>query len=374
MIAGKDKIAYVVADLKRIGPTNQTFNIIRHSGAINNCVVITLFKECDDSRIDDYIAAGIDVKCLNLSRKNVLLQGAKKLRDMLKQVSPCAVHSWGTYADIVSYYACKKIKMPHIITLRCFPMEDAPTRMNPIIGYGLALCVLHIYKNSKYIVACSKSIKDKMEANYKWAKLSFIQNGVDINQFKKIDYKESRERLGINPNEIVFISMGSMIPRKRIDETIEAFLECKDLSNKRLWILGDGYLLESLKNKYQNDKVEFMGKIRDVVPYLSAADVFVSSSESEGMPNAVLEAIACEKPVILSNIPQHIEVFDAIEGCGVSYALGNKKELSDILSNITREKILKLQGMCSNIMNSSLVMSNMGKCYMEYYRKIENGE
>lgn len=370
MIAGKDKIAYVVADLKRIGPTNQTFNIIRHSGAINNCVVITLFKECDDSRIDDYIAAGIDVKCLNLSRKNVLVQGAKKLRDALKQVSPCAVHSWGTYADIVSYYACKKIKMPHIITLRCFPMEDAPTRMNPIIGYGLALCVLHIYKNSKYIVACSKSIKDKMESNYKWAKLGFIQNGVDINQFKKIDYKESREKLGINPNEIVFISMGSMIPRKRIDETIEAFLECKDLSNKRLWILGDGYLLERLKNKYQNDKVEFMGKIRDVVPYLSAADVFVSSSESEGMPNAVLEAIACEKPVILSNIPQHMEVFDEVSGCGIAYCLGNNKELSSILNSLTIKDINIMKENCQKLKNSSFSMYTMGEKYGQYYKKI----
>lgn len=371
MKAGVDKIAYVVADLKRIGPTNQTLNIITNSGAGKNCVVITLFEECDDSRIDDYIAAGIDVQCLNLSRKNVLLQGAKKLGDKIKSVSPCAVHSWGTYADIVSYYACKKINMPHIITLRCFPMEDAPTRMNPIIGYGLAYFVLHIYKNSKYIVACSKSIKDKMESSYKWAKLSYIQNGVDINQFKRLDYHECRSRFRINPDEIVFISMGSMIPRKRIDETIEAFLESKDIFHKRLWILGDGYLLESLKNKYQSENVEFFGKITDVVPYLSAADVFVSSSESEGMPNAVLEAIACEKPVLLSDIPQHKEVLDILGECGIAYHLGKKKELSCAISQMTKDKINEMKLKCVNIYDSDLVMINMGRKYKEYYDSIE---
>ena len=300
----------------------------------------------------------------------MLLKGPFKLKETLQQFMPCAVHSWGTYADIVTHYACNKIKFPHIITLRCFPMEDAPTRMNPIIGYMLAYFVLHIYKNSKYIVACSKSIKDKMEATYKWAHLSYIQNGVDINQFKKMDYKECRKKMGTKNDEIVFISMGSMIPRKRIDETIEAFL-MSNVENKALWVLGDGYLLEEFKRKYQNEGIIFWGKIEDVVPYLSAADVFVSSSESEGMPNAVLEAIACEKPVILSNIPQHNEVLETIDGCGISYHLGDRTELSGIIDNINRSDIEIMKKKCSTIFTSSLIMSEMGRKYREYYSKVK---
>ena len=370
MKVGVDKIAYVVADLKRIGPTNQTLNIITNSGSIKNCLVITLFEECKDTRIDDYKNLGINVICLNLSRKNVLLIGALRLKELLQNEKVKMVHSWGTFADIVSFYAVRKIDIPHVITLRCYPMEDAPTRMNPIVGYVLAMFVLHIYKHSNHIIACSKSIKEKMEKAYMWANLSFIQNGVDTRQYTMLDYKDCREKLKINDNEIVFISMGSMIPRKRIDETVDAFLE-SEIENKRLLILGEGVLLEKYKEKYKNPKVEFLGKIRDVVPYLSASDVFISSSESEGMPNAVLEAIACDKPVILSDIPQHKEVIDTLGGCGIIYHLGNKKELSKEISKMTKNTVNRMKLNCVRIHDSDFVMTNMGRKYEKYYEKIE---
>lgn len=368
MLVGKDRIAYVVADLKRIGPTNQTLNIIINSGAIDNCIVITLFEESADTRIKDYEEMGIKVCCLKLSRKSVLFCGATKLKKMLIAENVNVVHSWGTFADIVSHYATKHMNIPHIITLRCFPIEDAPTRMNPIVGYLLAYYVLHIYKNSKYIVACSKSIKEKMESTYKWAHISYIQNGVDVSSFKKLDYESCRKKLGIK-DEFVLISLGSMIPRKRIDETIEAFLKC-NLSNKRLLILGDGYLLEDLKNKFNYDNVIFLGNKKEVTLYLSAADLFISSSESEGMPNAVLEAIACETPVILSDIPQHKEVLEEIKGCGIMYPLGDRNKLAMLLSQINQKFINEMKTNCKKLFDSDLIMSRMGKNYNNYYMQL----
>ena len=97
------RISYVVADLKRIGPTNQTLNIIRYTGAIDNCVVISLFEESEDTQIEDYLNLGIKVVCLHLSRKNVLFKGAKVLVTVLREECVELVHSWGTFADIVTY-------------------------------------------------------------------------------------------------------------------------------------------------------------------------------------------------------------------------------------------------------------------------------
>ena len=50
----KYKIAYVLSDLKMVGPTNQTFNIINNSKYKNECVVITLFDEPNDTMIEKY--------------------------------------------------------------------------------------------------------------------------------------------------------------------------------------------------------------------------------------------------------------------------------------------------------------------------------
>ena len=365
------KIGYVVADLKRIGPTNQTLNIIRYSGAIQNCVVITLFKESDDTQIKEYLDLGIKVECLHLSRKSVFFNGASKLCQKLKDLKIDIVHSWGTFADITAHYACKKLDMMHIITLRCFPIEDMTTRMNYVVGRVLAEFDLHILKNSKHVVACSNSIKQKMESTYSWAKLDAIQNGVDFNKFQKRDKSDVRKGLGINKDTIVFISMGSMIPRKRIEETADAFIAAKKDYPAVLWFLGDGMLLADMKKKYSNyADIIFWGKQSDVVSYLSAADIFVSSSESEGMPNAVLEAIACGLPVFLSDIPQHLEVFDSISGCGKAYELGNINGLTELIELLTGDEILRMHEATQKLSTSDFTMEKMGKKYAVYYDSI----
>ena len=104
------KIAYVVADLKRVGPTNQTLNIIRFSGAIKNCIVFTLFDESEDTLINEYYNHGIKVVCLHLSRKTALFTGVSLLSQKLKEYEVDFVHSWGTFADIISHYTCKKVR------------------------------------------------------------------------------------------------------------------------------------------------------------------------------------------------------------------------------------------------------------------------
>lgn len=367
----KNKIAYVMADLRRVGPTNQTLNIIKYSGAIQNCIVVTLFEEKDDTQIQEYIDNDIEIVCLNLNRYSALLSGVGALRKILKENNVKLVHSYGTFADLISHYACKTLLIKHVVTLRNFPMEDATTRMNYFIGFIVAQIVLFTLKRCKNIVACSNTIRDKMNQTYSWANVYSIQNGVDFYKFTKIERSIARKELGISENKIIFISTGSLIKRKRIDETINAFLSLRDNSNKQLWILGDGLLLEKFKKTYSKyNKINFFGKQANVIKYLSAADVFVSSSESEGMPNAVLEAVACGLPVYLSDIPQHREILDNVLGVGELYELGNVNALGMLFQNTAIDNISVMKRNTVKLRDSSLTMENMGKKYGEYYKKI----
>jgi glycosyltransferase involved in cell wall biosynthesis len=75
-----------------------------------------------------------------------------------------------------------------------------------------------------------------------------------------------------------------------------------------LFILGDGPLWAACqKEAAGHERVHLVGHIGDVRPYLRGADYYVSASHSEGLPNAVLEAMACGLPVALSDIPSHRE-------------------------------------------------------------------
>ena len=87
---------------------------------------------------------------------------------------------------------------------------------------------------------------------------------------------------------------------------IEAFARA-DMENTTLLLIGDGYLRESLhllcKRLSLEDRVYFLGKIDNPYPYLNTSDSFVLSSDFEGFPNVLIEALACHIPIISTNCP-----------------------------------------------------------------------
>lgn len=362
------RIAYVVSDLKRVGPTNQTLNIIKNSCYKKDSILITLFKEDDnDTMIKEYKTNSIEVLCLNLNRISFIITGQKKILKILKKYQINLVHSYGIKPDCLCEKVCKKINIKHIITLRNYPKEDILTRMNFIKGRIALYNHLNALLKCDNVICCSKSIADLMKKDYPKHKFNYIQNGVDIDKFKKINSSEKeklREKYLIDKNKLVYISTGSMIHRKRINETIEGFIKA-NMKDSLLLLLGDGPLLKEIKNEYENNNnIIFVGKTDKVIEYLQLSDVFISSSESEGLPNSVLEAIACGLPIILSNIPQHKEIIMELPCAGKCYKLGDINELATLINNIKKDKCR------CNITDSSFNMLNMSKKYTDYYKKI----
>lgn len=364
----KLKIAYVVSDLKRVGPTNQTLNIIKNSKYKESSIVITLFKEDkNDTMISEYKKNGIKIECLNLNRVTFLFSGKKKLLKELKKYKIDIVHSYGVKPDCLCNKICSSNKISHIITLRNYPKEDILTRMNFFKG----IIALHYHLNAllkcKNVVCCSKTICEKMKNDYPQKNWYYIQNGIDIEKFRKIDKNEKeklREKYNFDKDRIIFISTGSFIPRKRIEETILGFI--KSESNGILLLLGEGFLLNELKEKYSFYKnIIFYGKVPQIEKFLQLSDFFVSSSESEGLPNGVIEALATSLPVVLSDIPQHKEILDQIKDAGITYKLGNIDEMSKAINNIYIYKNNNI-----NVRNSPFTMYNMSKKYIDFYEKI----
>lgn len=361
------RIAYVVADLKRVGPTNQTLNIIKNSKYKDSSIVITLFEEIEnDTMIEEYKKNNIRIICLNLDRITFILMGQSKLAKILKEKNINIVHSYGVKPDCICNKVCKKLKINHIITLRNYPKEDILTRMNFIKGRVALHSHLKALLDCKNVICCSKTICTKMSNDYPQKNFSYIQNGVDIERYKKVDDKtkiQLRKKYFFDNNKSIFISTGSFIPRKRIEETIKGFITSN--IDDTLLLLGNGNLFNELKDKYKDKyNVVFYGKSSNVVEFLQLSDYFISSSESEGLPNGVIEAISCGLPVILSNIPQHIEILDEVKGAGISYELGNYTELSSIIKD-------KKNLVCdSDITNSSFSMNRMSSKYVDYYTKV----
>jgi glycosyltransferase involved in cell wall biosynthesis len=124
-----------------------------------------------------------------------------------------------------------------------------------------------------------------------------IPNGIDIPE---------DERRSMSNGVIRFLSMGRLDSEKAVDQTIRAFAALPADTPARLTILGEGPCrqeLEALSRRLAEDgRIVFPGAVGDVTPYLREADVYLSTSVSEGMSNALLEAMSHGVMPIVSRV------------------------------------------------------------------------
>ncbi len=231
-------------------------------------------------------------------------------------------------------------KTIHLVTLRNYCHEDYPDKYGKLLGRILAFKDLRLIKkqvkNCKTFVTCSKSLSEIYQKKHGFD-FAFIRNGVDTSKYSKGTNKDKfsiRENLNIDLNKKIFVYTGQIIDRKDQDFAIDGFLKA-NITNSMLYILGDGINRDNLMKKYCNaSNVIFTGSVSNVEEYLAASDVYISTSKSEGLPNGVLEAMAVGLPVLLSDIPQHKEIFEVDENIGVLYKLGNLTSLIDSIRKV----------------------------------------
>lgn len=109
-------------------------------------------------------------------------------------------------------------------------------------------------------------------------------------------------------DSFVFICVGRLISAKGQELIIDSFAEvCKHVANAELRVIGMGTNLNSLKSRSEMlgiaNKVHFLGERKDVICLLGDSEVFIHASESEGLSNAVLEAMAVGLPSVVVAAP-----------------------------------------------------------------------
>lgn len=137
-------------------------------------------------------------------------------------------------------------------------------------------------------------------------KLQIIRAGVDTAAYTQ-SQAAARAALGLAESDKVAVIVARLFPEKNHRMLLEAFAEVKRrLANAKLLIVGDGVEEAAIRQEISrlnlSDAVSLLGVRRDVPRLLAAADVFVLSSDREGLPIAVLEAMAAAKPVVATAV------------------------------------------------------------------------
>lgn len=180
-------------------------------------------------------------------------------------------------------------------------------------------------------------------------KITTIENGIDLNRFNgnRLDRKEIRKKLDLEISTPVIGIVGNLTEVKGHRYFLEAAsVISKHKPDARFLIVGDGVLREQLENQAHRlgiaQKVSFLGRRSDVPEILSALDVFVLSSEFEGIPNALLEAMAMGKPVVatkVGGVPEIVE--DGYTGITVSPK--NSLTLAEAITRLLKDNMLSMQ-------------------------------
>lgn len=159
------------------------------------------------------------------------------------------------------------------------------------------------------VIAVSSEIGRELVRNgAKPDRVTTVLNGIDHHQFTRRRARQAaiRASFGFRPADVVLGAVGRLEPQKRFDILLDTFARLhRRRPETRLMIVGDGSLKAALDAQRAalglQDSVMLLGHVADVVPVHHAFDLFVQSSEYEGTPNAVLEAMAMESPVVATD-------------------------------------------------------------------------
>lgn len=148
---------------------------------------------------------------------------------------------------------------------------------------------------------------------------------------------EVRLREGIAPGDLLLLSIGNLFSRKGHDVLLEALALIADRAPElRLWIVGDGDERATLERLVSarglSGRVRLLGLCEDVGPLLGAADGFVLASRYEGLPVALLEAMAVGLPCVATAVGGMPEAL--ADGTGILVPTGSPQALAQALFSL----------------------------------------
>lgn len=171
------------------------------------------------------------------------------------------------------------------------------------------------------------------------SRIIVMPNGIDTDRFQPdpMVRHATRDQLGISTDTRLLLNVGRLVPEKAQDTLIRAFARIDPAIPAHLLIAGNGALRQQLSELAASlgiaSRVTLLGQRNDIPALLNAADAFALSSDVEGLPMVLVEALACGCPVVSTDAPGVAEV---IGNLGTIVPRGNVDALAAALNDALR--------------------------------------
>lgn len=245
------------------------------------------------------------------------------------------------------------------------PLSDF-SLLRTTLGGGIFVKMLrHV---DRIIVVCKQAYAEALHHGIPQNKIELIPNCVDCTKFTPAAYDNRKTGL------ITFV--GRLDSMKGVHILLEAFAQLKGKwPAARLRIIGDGpekrNLLDLAHKLHIADAVQFFGERNDIPSLLQESHLFVLPSLSEGLPNALLEAMACSLPVVATRVGGTVDIIRDGEN-GLLVEAGDSGKLAYALSRMLEDRYFaeRLGAAARQTVLDHFSIGYMITAYQTLYRRI----
>jgi glycosyltransferase involved in cell wall biosynthesis len=292
-------ILYVITDLKVGGVPLHLYRLVKAMRARgHHCSVVSLAREAPVA--SQLCEEGVEVhNCQGRGGWDFRVIG--RLARVIKSAQPDIVHSLLFHANVAARRAARKAEMlPDRVICEIQTVE--------VERWWHLVVDRWTHRGCRFTIGNSPSVIEHLTTKAKIPRdrLRLVQGGIDPARFQGATPIE-RAALGLSADTPIVLWVGRLDPVKGLSFLIEAFRSVVAESDAHLLLAGDGPLRHAVRNQIARldltPRVHLLGERNDIPALLKAADVFVFPSRTEGLPNALLEAMASGCPIITTDVP-----------------------------------------------------------------------
>jgi glycosyltransferase involved in cell wall biosynthesis len=302
------KIVFIIDSLRRNGTQRFLTHLACGLHDLGYTQRVIVLNDASDQEIEESLSRARCVITF-IGKRNLLLAGVGwwRLVGMLRSIKPDVVVTLLDFADTLGRPAARLAGTRVLVTSLRARNLAKPLWRRWLDRKTVAWADKVIF-NSQEVVPYAREKEGVREEQ-----VVVIPNGVDdLRARSGVLRKDYRQKLDLAPATLLIGWVGRLTPQKNFPVFLHA---CAGLSTTRPWrilIVGDGPergRMQTLADDVElADRLIWLGSRADVEGWLAAMDVFVHTADFEGMPNAVMEAMAMGLPVVVSDVDGNREL------------------------------------------------------------------
>lgn len=365
------KVLHIISSGGMYGAEAVILNLSRALNESSHTSVLGVFSNSSNPNLQLHEAAlreGIEshlIPCSGQFDRTVMA----RIRELVASTGADVVHAHGYKADVYVYFALRGTKTPFVSTCHNWIKSDALVSLYGIIDRF----VLRSYAG---VIAVSDEVKGRLlKAGVRPEKIHSIRNGIDLRPF--VGATPSLRVVARDQADVITMGwVGRLSSEKGADVFLRAAARVlAEYPSTKFIMTGDGpdlAILNALMDELNiRDSVAMVGRREDMPAVYASLDIMVSSSRQEGLPMAILEAMASGLPLVataVGDVP--VAVLDGITG--ILVPAENVELLAAAMVKLIQDPALRerLGGAARKLIEEEFSAERMATDYLRVYEGV----